>query len=240
MTKVIKNQFRLQQKDWTAGYLITIGAGIFGILLLSIILKFSNDTSYAPMGGILSGIVAFFYSGLMVLLQMSNSFNFAVSMGRTRKSFFVSYYIVALAGIIVAAALVFLFFWVENMLYPNIYPGYTQEVETKDLNRFLPYVLPGAVLYTSALVFCGASLMKFGRKAFWVLWCLWMLGCLGLPRMIDAADENPASLYGIAGRALARFVQGVPFEIWIAAFILACIFFPIFAYRMIRRQQVTG
>lgn len=83
-------------------------------------------------------------------------------------------------------------------------------------------------------------MLRYKRKAFWVLWVLWMLGVLGVPNLLDAADNAAQSTmgkFGLALRGVARLVFGREFP---ALAMVAAILLLTVSWLLLRRQQVEN
>lgn len=81
--------------------------------------------------------------------------------------------------------------------------------------------------------------MRFGKKIHFVLWGLWMLTCIGGPRIIEAVEEAPESVFGKFGSLLAMITKVVPGSAWLTGGVVFCIVGFLVTYGILRRQQVT-
>lgn len=238
MIEAVKKQFSMQWKDWIYAYLTTILMGLFGWALMYFVTGGYTETKgFAGLGGILAAAGLAIYTAIMAIGQMWTGFNMAVSMNSTRRHFFVSYYLVIFAGALIGLGLVGIIGWAENNFYKGVYPG---QLPAIDILAFLKNygILIMAVL-VMALGFCGTLLLRFGRKAFWVMWAAWMIGFLGVPRVIDAAQDAPGSVFGIIGNKMILLFRGMPEGAWVVMGIIlgaACL---AGTYGMLQKQQVN-
>lgn len=239
MAAAIKKQFRIQWRDWIVMSLIIIGASMFGVVLFAVIGAFDAETvSYFPLGTVMGGITALMFCMIWMITNLNLSFNIEVSMGCTRKHFFVSYYITSFTMTFISIAIVILVNLAERTVYPQIYTHLEEEID------FLPYLLKWSIPAAAAVpVFggiFGALMMKFGRTAFWILWALWMVLCLGFPNIHDAIEESPNSMLGKIGIAAADVFGSVPVSVWIILGAAAAAASLVGSWMIVRRQQVTS
>jgi len=234
MIYVIKKQFQVLWRDWLWELMAVLIIWLIGFGILHLIIA-DDATSWMPLGtmmvAIIEGIIALFTG----VLSMEICFNLQVSMGCTRKRFFVSYYLTNAVKNLLITLLLLLLCMVETGLCEWIYP------EIDSALNLLPWILKlgvPAVLAVSAVGnLCGAILLRFGRKGFWVLWFLWMFAFVGVPRIMGAPD---GTLFGKLAAWISRMAQAVPAGGWIlagAAGILLCL---AVSWGMLRRQQVTA
>lgn len=218
MLAMIKKQFSIQWRDWILMLAFEAGAFLFGFILFSVIMRFSDESTYFAMGTVMGAMMALIFSVVQSLSGMQIYFNVEISMGMTRKQFLVSYLMTCFCANILNMVLLVGLNALENTLLRTIYAGLTEEI------NFLPYLIrwafPAAVLLAVYGGFCGTLLLRFGRKAFWIMWVLWMFGCLGIPKISDAVTENPESVYGKIGVFLGDVLRGISPNVWITA---ACV-----------------
>lgn len=235
MTDIIKKQFLSKYPDTGLMLIMSLGGFITGKLLLTAILFFDKSTNtYFPVAATLSGVMILIYTGLNGVAFLCYYFRFQIPMGITRKQFLASYYIVSFMEIAIGFLITLFLCWVDNKTNAYFYPVFTCEAD------ILPWVLKyGMILATVvmlAAVFCGTLILKYGKKAGWILWALWMIGCFTLPRMSDAAPNTPAYLLKTAVQRFIHFLPS-PLRIFlVAAAMIICI---ICSWLLLRRQQIN-
>lgn len=238
MVEAVKKQFSMQWKDWIFAYMTTILMGLFGWALMYFVTRGAPETNgFAGLGGILAAAGLAIYTAIMAIGQMWTGFNLAVSMNSTRKHFFVSYYLVIFAGAMIGLGMVGIIGWAEDCFYRGVYQGLSPAVD------FLPFLRNYGILTMVVLVmvlgFCGTLLLRYGRKVFWVLWAVWMIVVLGLPRIIDAAEDAPGSVFGIIGNKMIYLFRAMPENAWVFSGIIlgaACL---AGTYGILQKQQVN-
>lgn len=238
MIAVIKKQFKTQYRDWLLMLAFEVGAFLIGMIMFSVIMRLSDESTYFAMGTILGAAIILIYSVIQILNGMYIYFNVEISMGVTRKQFFISYLITSFCASMIGMILLIGLNALENTLLRTIYADLTEEI------NFLPYLIRWAVP-TAALIavvggFCGALLIRFGRKAFWIMWALWMFGCLGIPKISDAVTENPESVYGQIGLAAGNVLSSISVSVWMMILAVVSIGALTGMWLILRRQQVTA
>ena len=239
MLTTIEKQFRILWGEWLVIAAMILGGFAVGLILHTIIMRLdSTAESYFSMGTIMAMVMGVMYCFILSITQIRLYFNMEISMGCTRKQFFVSYFVVCLVVDLVYPLALAVLGIGENALNRAWYPNLTNEID------LVPYILkwgiPTAILITIAAGFCGVLLLRFGRPAFWILWAIWMILAIGLPQIHDAMKEAPDSLFGRIGNAVFGAFGGVSRSAVIGAAAilgLACL---AGSWFFVRRQQVTS
>lgn len=239
MWRVIRKQFAIQARDWAELSLVIPGGAVFGMVLHYFIIR--NDYTadhYFALGTILACCMAVILSAIMILGQFCVYFNTEVSMGCLRKQFLVSFYIVGFTFMLGYLALIIMLNLFENAVCRRLYPELTCEVDF--FPYFLKWGIPAIIVLCIISIFCSILLLRFGRKAFWILWACWMFGFVGIPGFSEAAEDAPNSLMGRIGSAAAGFIKGIPLHILIVTGIAVSVFCLIMSWVLIRKQQVNS
>lgn len=239
MIQVFKRQNHVLWRDWAMEVGLIAGMGVFGIVLYQIILTLAKSArdAYVPLGTILAGFTATIFVFALIMTQFSIYFNIQISMGCTRKRFFVSFFAGSLFWSLAGYVTVLLVCLAENALNGSLHPQIPVKVNV------FPYILrwgaPVMLLLTAVSVLLGAVLLRFGRRAYWIMFALWMILCIGFPRVMEAVDEAPDSVFGKLGNGIIDFVLSVPAGTWGIVMAAAVAAGLAGAYVLIRRQQVT-
>lgn len=239
MLQAIKKQFQVQWKDWLATDGMIVGAGLIGVLLFQLLTRFDTDTaSGLALGTLTGGIAAAIFILVVSTAQIAVCFNLQIAMGSTRKQFLGSWFVVEMTEAVAAAMLLTLFCFCEERLYLMWYPE--MEADPDILPYLIRFGIPAAVAVAALGNFCGALILRYGKKAFWALWAAWMVLWIGFPRIMDAAEKAPGSFYGKIGGAVSRFFRMVPSNMWVLLMLLAAAAGMILTWGILRKQQVTG
>lgn len=236
MIQTIKKQFQVQWRDWLWEFASSFIAWMAGFGMLHLIMA-DDGTSWLAVGTLLGGVIAGIVSLLVSVFSLGILFNTQVGMGCTRRRFFISYYLVGCTMNLLLVLFLILLCAVESALCARIYPGMGTEFD------LMPWLwkagIPAALAIPAAGGFCGALILRFGKKAFWALWCVWMFVFLGVPNISNAVEDAPSSFFGMLGRQAMRAFGAVPASAWIllgAAAVLLCFGG---SWLLLRRQQVT-
>lgn len=234
MIKVIKKQIQVLWRDWLWEFGAVLVLWLIGFGILHFIMLDDAD-SWLALGTLMAIMIEAMIALLTGVISMGICFNLQVSMGCTRKRFFVSYYLANVVKDLLIVLLLLLLCAAETQLCRMIYPGIREELDL--FSWILTMGVPAALAVPAVGSLCGAILLRFGRKGYWVLWFLWMFAFLGVPRIMGAPD---GTFFGELAGGITRMAQTVPAGGWIltgAAGILLCI---AVSWGMLRRQQVTA
>lgn len=237
MIQAFKKQFSIQWREWCVSWVSSVMFGIFGIILMLVLGKGADGSrQYITMGGlfVLIGVLVI---AMVFVLQMRYTFSYVISMGCTRKDFVVGNYLVVLAGVVVGIILAALMCKVESALMMHLYPN-LDEVKSL-LGIIIRYGWIGAIILTVAICLGGALLLKFGRKAAWVMWAMLMLAALGMPQLIDAAEDAPHSVLGMMGTTILKMFREMSVVTWGAVLFIGAVAGVIITCMILRKQQVV-
>ncbi|MEY8331873.1 hypothetical protein AALB53_01920 [Lachnospiraceae bacterium 47-T17] len=237
--KALMNQIRLQKEIYLIGFGIMGGLFAFGTILHEIIIMADGAAGEVfCMGSMMSvaGIGAAMLFG--VPAHMVNIFNYAISMGRTRRSFFPAYTVGIFFAAMVLETGAVLLHAAERARLRLMYPHLGIDDPAGSVLHW-NILLPIALLATTVGVLCGTLIIKFGKMALWILWTLWVAVCIGMPRGIETLLEHPDNLmvqmvfcgvkwlYSLTAAGLAALAAAV------------CMILLAVSYLLLRRQQVN-
>ncbi len=216
-----------------------IGAVIgIGMVLLIMAIDGTGE-DYGELGTMLAlfiGGIGLIFGGIYGARM---DFNMAVSMGKTRKHFIFAEYILLMLETVIITVIAIVIGLIETVLYSSLYPHAVCElgISTWLMN---PAVLFSIVFGVPALIMLlGVLLMIFSNNFFWVLWALWMFGCIGLPKIIHAATENPESASGKYIAAVINAFEGIPTVGMIVGMSIIIIVTMILNTNLYKKQGVT-
>jgi len=220
MLNMIKKQFKLRKEEIVLAGIIECVTFILGMIMLVIIVRFDDTIDKVfELGSIIAFCASLFTTFIMVFATFGVSFNNAICMGRTRKSFVTSYTLVTLCVTCAIIVIALLFSIIEKSLYTFLYPdhifGYVA------VNHITLTIVVAVILIEVIVpMFIGTILAKYGMKAFWILWAIWMFGCVVLPkmvgRMIDNGYEHDDSVLGEIERSLVSTFGSISIVGWYA------------------------
>ena len=203
----IKKLWKLYFPDLRQELIAMLAGGIFGIIVTMCFMKFLDTASsegYITLGSFIALWIGICMTAFTNFFSFPQKFNLAVSMGCTRKNFFLCYWIVntlfTAAEILFVMGLAFAETGLGRILYADSFL-------MDDIN-LIP-VLADYRVVTSILLFVpifgmllGILYLKFQVKAFWALWAFWMLFSLTGSKISKAISANPDSIP-------ARIISGI-------------------------------
>lgn len=239
LIKTIKQSFSTSYEAIRYGISALIG-GILGIVIVLMVMKFAGvQEDYACLGSMLSlimGVGLLFFVGIFTI---SNDFNLAVSMGKTRKYFVPAKYLALIVDMIVVLLIYKLVNVVELTLYSSLYPSAVCEIAFNVMKGGSVLMLAVILAVPALILLFGGLFMVFSTKFFWILWGLWMIGCIGGPRMLSVAVEQPDTPQGRLGTSLINWFRGIsPDYFAVALFVITVAAF-VGAMLLLRKQRVT-
>lgn len=144
-----------------------------GLSLLLFILLLDEGESWFPMGSLMA-LAGILFTAALGYLSYPQQFMLALSMGRTRKQFMLSYALKELLWTTLAYGLVLLLSWLESanrlILFPEAKPAISLLPILTDF-RVIITAIPALVLLE---MFCGALYSRFGKPVNVVIYILWM------------------------------------------------------------------
>lgn len=193
MLKQFAGSLKLHRQTPLTLLLWLFGFFLFGFGTISFILAFDNTAvSWGTLGTIFGaiGIVVF---AIICFFSYHQDFMIALSMGRTRKEFMITYAAEQLIWMSAAYLSLVLMAWLESWLYSIRFPHAFEEVS------LLPFLLDWRIAVPAILamviipMFLGAMYSRFGKRFGVILYFLWLGSCLIPPRVIGHFEEMDAA-----------------------------------------------
>lgn len=212
-----------------------LGSFLLGSLLLALMTYLGGsdgDYTVFRFGTVMAWIVFCFVSVMMGMFGMGNYFDWHVGLGRTRKSFFICDLITECCFNLVSLVVIGALCLVEGGILKAFYASYAEEGKTL-WGPWLFWIIPVfAIVLAVVREFTGSILMRFGKKAFWVMWALWMLICL-----------VPGNKNGVIGEMIRKAmggIAGVSVTGWAVMGAVLVILLSAVSWLIIRKQAVGG
>ena len=236
MWKAIKRQIYVQREIFAEIAGGMLGVWLFGAAALAVAMHFIEEKVYFPIGTccalIALGLAMLFFAFAEVVVY----FNVELSMGSTRREFFVSNFVVCLLAVAEVFVLTVLLYKVEETL------NRVQRADGKTI-QLLPYLLrfgiPIIVLLVIVASLVGAIFLRCGRPVLAVTWIAWMFLCIGVPRIHDMAEEAPDSFWGRIGNAIGRLIGGMPGYLQWSLLAAVCAAGIVGTWVILRKQQAS-
>ena len=238
--KALYNQIKFQKDLYVLGGLVVLGMYIFGTILHDILMVSGDEvTSVFYMGSMMAVIglflIIFFFSGVHMVIN----FNYAVSMGQSRKRVIPAYLLATFLTCFVLAIGTKLLYALEGIRLGLMFKGLPQEDIIGAVLEW-KYLLVFAFVGTAITALAGATLTKFGKAAFLVWWLLLMLVCIVGPRVAVYLEKTQpdGAVMNFLVKTIEFFVENGPMAVVGVVLCVSALFLGI-AYVLLRRQQVT-
>ncbi len=237
----IKKQFQINWRDMIFVYVIEIVLVLVGFSFGAGICYSNPKGTFIPVGIILSAALGLLILLILSVVQFMMHFNLSVSMGTSRKNFFLAHMLntlaLHLAALLILAAVSPLEIFAWKLFFPDMVmkAGFWESVCS-----VLKYGVPAILceIFTGSL--CAALWLRFGKIAGVTLWILWMVLCMAGPRIFSAHMEAPDSFWGkISGAIIGFFTSASVLKLVVSGLIFALIALA-GAYACIRKQEVRA
>lgn len=237
--KTVKRTFQVGHIDLLGYSAIALVSGVIGIIIMLVILEATGENDYLAMGGLMAIMISVLLLVFGGVFSFQQDFNIAISFGMTRKHYVPAKYLLNAANCFCCVAITLLIGLFEKFFYALLYPG-ARDLFGVDFLLEYPAVIVGFVfLIPMVVMLLGALFAKFGMKFFWVCWVLWMFTFTVLPKMITASHEEPDTLLGKMGIAIAQFFSGFNATQSIIFIVAVGITGMATSFLILRKQRVT-
>ncbi|MBO5246064.1 MAG: hypothetical protein J6B28_02255 [Eubacterium sp.] len=237
--KTLVTQIKMQKDLYLSNMLAMMLMFLFGVIIEAVVLHVDGDTGMICMGSLLAVIglimVMFFFGGF----HMTSTCNYALMMGQTRKSFVWSYMLSTLLTYVVSAVTWEILHQLEMLGIRIMNPN----VQIDDaFGAFITWKMWLAVilLATSVGTLVGATIVKFGKAAFWVWWALMMLTFIGGPRLLVMISVMPRenAMVRMMMYLIGFIVEHVMLTVSIAVTVVTLVSV-VATWLLLRKQQVN-
>lgn len=213
---------------------VAFGSYVFGIIVMMIIrANTMEENECVTLGMLIAMIVLVFIHFFGITFSFVGEFNMALSMGATRKSFVGSYALFNMVELAGLELLLFVLGKIELALISVIYP---QCEIILDVTQYFQwkYLLAVIVGMTVVELFLGAVILRFGMKAFWVVWAIWMFLTL-VPAKLSENEVMAAKMHQLGEQiGLENIVQYL-----FAAGVVAAVIMAVLGWNFLKKQRVT-
>jgi hypothetical protein len=227
-----------QRKDEILLYL-GIEAGVF--LVLSIIRAFlvfsgkdASDTDFFALAVVVCGL---FVTYLYAAFSYPVYFNMAIGMNAVRKKYIPVYYICSVLAIAIQYAFILILRLIEKVQFEFLYPE--MEYGSVDKILFSKYVITAALFLSAVSLLSGALLLRFGKRAFWVIWAVYMVVCLAPAKIGNMVENNPDGRFASVLNKFADLFESFGGGMINGLVLVLAVCCLIAVYFLSRRQAVT-
>lgn len=190
MRRNIYSVWKTSKNEFLIMLIVLLVCGILGMVLAPILMHVDADMPFIAMGSFLAAVIWGLSNFILGLLGYQNTFDLIVSMGCRRKDFIISQTVVVYVNMLLEFMVVILVYGMEKLLHRLVYPVY--EMEDITVYILTPKVMIMLILLIPALrLLMGALLIKYKKKAFWIIWTIWVFGSYGSGRIIHYLVDHP-------------------------------------------------
>lgn len=186
--------------------LCIISAYLFG-LLIAIITKITGYVEdFFPIGTLCSLGVILIAEIILSVIFYDDKFSLAVSMGRTRKSFMISFALQAVINQIIAMGIILLLYKAEDIIFSLLSPQYANLGKLSIFIYDLRFIIAMIICPPVLCMFLGSMSGRFGNKFLIILPWIFVAISIGRNYLIDSGLPNiPGKVWiflGIAAMVL--------------------------------------
>lgn len=217
---------------------LSVFAYILGTILFVIIMAVDKEATTFEIATLIEAIAATMVLIITGSFSFSSDYNMAVGMGAVRKSYIPSYYLVNLIFIFAEYGIIVVSHFIESAQINMFYSSYEKEAGIEKI-LFTEYTIPVLLLLGAMQLVAGCCILKFGKKAFWVMWAAWMVLCIVPGRICDILEKNPHGKVANMINSIGGFFQSVSMPVVNVVIMFITVACLTAAWLMVRRQQVT-
>lgn len=237
MRRYARQQAALKFDELVMSLLLALAGAVIGTVIMGIVLWREPDAGFFPIGTVLGMMLS------LIVVVFSTADNMApraaLSMGCTRKQFFIGDLCLTLAELLLILLVLAGISFAEEWLFAGRMAATEESVTGAEIREILCQKGIWAAMGLTALVtFIRSMILRYEKRAFWVFWVVWMFGCIGGPRIIDAVEEAPDSLFGRLGNAVIMLAGRFSAAGWLGIGALASAVLLVIAFCTMRRLPV--
>lgn len=209
-----------------------------GIGLLALVLTTDDEPTSFEIGTLLITMVTVLFTVFLGAVGFKEEFNKAVGMGVARRQFVPAYFATSIIFICIQYGIACLSHIFEVWEINTFWSSYEKETGVEAF-MFSKYVI--IIIVAAALIqlLGGSCMLRFGKKAYFVLAMGWMIFCLAPGQIGKAIERNNDGIVSRMINSVGDFVDRYA-DSWMivlgVTFMLICAGL---TYLIIRKQQVT-
>lgn len=192
MLKNICSVWKMNKKELVIMLLTLIVCGIIGMGMMLLLCFADGEIPFLALGAIFMVVLWLLINLCLSLFSYQNTFDLIVSMGCCRKDFIISQIITVYINMLFELGAIGFIYLIEKMLYRFVYSAYgSDDITSYILKPKMIWML--FLLIPACRLLLGGLILKYKKKAFWILWAIWMVCSLGCGRFITYLLENQQS-----------------------------------------------
>ena len=218
-----------------------VGGMVLCFLIVKVLEAKDPELTTIPLGGLMAMVAGGMFLYIIASIGLKGRFVKAICMSCTRKRFLLQETVESFLETLVVMAAGAVFGMVDMVIQKNCMGGVPIEFDIMNIYKLLftnplNMVMIVCVVISSRFLL-GELLIRFGAKAFWILWAVWMLCCL-LPSKIAhmVGAEKLEGFVELLNDLTARW-DGCFLPVM--AILLSAVFY-VLAIIMLRKQEAIG
>lgn len=238
----MKRLWKIWEMRYREHVLMIVGmlicAALAGNVLNAVIVVLGAER-YAILGSFLALVLWAAYTFFAEAFSLEKQFGMAVAMGRTRREFLLSHWIMLILNTAIELLVIFCLNIVEKAAAGVFYRGLPCGFDL--VSQFCDYriILAALLLAPATGLFLGMLLTKFQIKAFWGIWLVWMAGSIFLPKLAHGITENPDSIPARIVMTVLEGIAGLGAYGQLAAAAVVSLIFLLVSVTVLEKQAVT-
>lgn len=192
MMKNIYSVWKMSKKELIVMLLTLIVCGIIGMGMMLLLYLADGEIPFFALGAMFMVVSWLLINLCLSLFSYQNIFDLIVSMGCRRKDFIISQIITVYINMLFELGVIGIIYLTEKMLYRFVYSVY-------GIEDFTSYILKPKMIWILFLLIpacrllLGGLILKYKKKAFWILWAIWMVCSLSCGRFITYLVKHQQS-----------------------------------------------
>lgn len=235
---MIRKSLKLRKTDIYVILIVMAVVYIIGNIVM--VLATESDEKVIEAGTALA-MASFIVYELMTSIGGSYKrwFNIEVSMGNTRKGFFVSQFIISVVRVALEYALLVILHFVNIAIINKLYPG--QELAFSfDIILFSIYVPVVCLIFITFQMLAGSAWLKEKKIMLVFTWIIWMGICILPGRISDAVKDDKNTALANVGHFFINIFQNTNKIVIVLAGLALSLIMYAAAYLMTRKQEVEN
>lgn len=239
--QTLKQLYLVNRKHMVKYAIFAMVGSVMGIVVMLCIFTWDDTVKYYTQTGmlaslVLSMLVYFFVGGC----EVTEEFNLAISMGKTRKYFAPARYLLQVGNVIMMVIIALLTGCLEDVLYPFLYPGFEAEVSFVEIFTDPRVLLALVFAYTMLVLVIGALGLRFSYgKVYLAIASLSILFDALMPRILEMAEQEHSFLFTVA-MGIYEFLKNSTLLEMILLVLVLTVAGLCGVSVLLRRQRVTG
>ncbi len=235
----LKKFIYIKRREILVMLCVEVGLALIGEILLAIVMYTSRLTEDYFQVGSLMAIIGTVVIMFITSISSSSDFNLLLSMGLTRKRFYIINILYEIMIMALCIAVIYGTYFICALPHRIMY-NFVDWSNVDDIGKILK---PGYVLFGACMLIAFAQIMtyvfiRFKNLGFVILWCVWMICFVVIPKSVDVIGSQNNAVGKIAGPIIEKLNIFYGTGFGLAGVVILCIV-SVIVYKLMSKQQVT-